>query len=63
MAILSKTCKPDNFELHNSLKFSFKNIRGLRSIYVDCKLPQTLLAFLLYERQTWMTLLILEISL
>ena len=28
---ISKTCKPDNFELHSSLKLSFKNIRGLRS--------------------------------
>ena len=31
MAILSKVCKTDNLELHNSLKFSFMNIRGLRS--------------------------------
>ena len=31
MAILSKACKPDNFELHDSLKLSFMNIRGLRS--------------------------------
>ena len=30
MAILSKACKPDNFELHNSLKLSFTNIP------VDC---------------------------
>ena len=37
MAILSKTCKPDNFELHNSLKLSFTNIRGLRSNFVDCE--------------------------
>ena len=29
MAILSKACKPDNFESHNSLKLSFTNIRGL----------------------------------
>ena len=35
MAILSKSCKPDNFELHNSLKLSFTNIRGLRSNFVD----------------------------
>ena len=26
MAILSKACKPDNFESHNSLKLSFTNI-------------------------------------
>ena len=37
MAILSKTCKPDNFELQNSLKISFTNIRRLRSNFVDCE--------------------------
>ena len=37
MAILSKACKPDNFELHNSLKLSFTNIWGLRSNFVDCE--------------------------
>ena len=37
MAILSKACKPDNFESHNSLKLSFTNIQGLRSNFVDCK--------------------------
>ena len=37
MAILSKACKPDSFELHNSLKLSFTNIRGLRSNFVDCE--------------------------
>ena len=37
MAILSKVCKPGNFELHNSLKLSFANIRGLRSNFVDCE--------------------------
>ena len=31
MAILSKACKPDNFESQNSLKLSFMNIWGLRS--------------------------------
>ena len=35
MAVLSKTCKPDNFESHDSLKLSFRNIRGLRSNFVD----------------------------
>ena len=34
---ISKACKPDNFELHNSLKLSFRNIRGLRSNFVDCE--------------------------
>ena len=37
MAILSKGCKPDNFESHNSLKLSFTNIRGLRSNFVKCE--------------------------
>ena len=37
MAILSKACKPDNLESHNSLKLSFTNIRGLRSNFVDCE--------------------------
>ena len=35
MTMLSKACKPDNFELHNSLKLSFTNIPGLRSNFVD----------------------------
>ena len=37
MAILSKACKPDNFESHISLKLSFTNVRGLRSNFVDCE--------------------------
>ena len=37
MAILSKACKPDNFESHNSLKLIFTNILGLRSNFADCK--------------------------
>ena len=37
MVILSKACKPDNFESHNSLKFSFTNIRSSCSNFVDCK--------------------------
>ena len=35
MATLSKACKTDNFESHNSLKLSFTNIRDLRSNFVD----------------------------
>ena len=35
MAILSKACKPDNFELHNSLKLSFTNIWDLHLNFVD----------------------------
>ena len=37
MAILSKACKQDNFELCSSLKLSFTNICGLCSNFVDCK--------------------------
>ena len=37
MTILSKACKPHNFESHNSLKLSFTNIRGLHSNFVDCE--------------------------
>ena len=37
MAILSKACKPDNFESHNSLKLNLTNIRGLRSKFLGCK--------------------------
>ena len=37
IAILSKACKPDNFESHNSLKLGFTNIRGFRSNFVDCE--------------------------
>ena len=66
MAILSNARKPDNFESHNSLKLSFMNIRDLRSNFVDCESflesnsPDILL---FYVRQTWMTQLILAISL
>ena len=37
MAILSKACKPDNSESHNSIKLSLMNIRGLHSHFADCK--------------------------
>ena len=37
MAILSKGCKPENFEPHISLKLRFTNIRGLRSKFVECE--------------------------
>ena len=37
MATLSKACKSDNFESHNSLKLSFTNIRGPHSNFVDCE--------------------------
>ena len=58
---ISKACKPDIFESHNSLKLRFMNIRGLRSnlLIVNLSLNQTLLTFL----KTWMTQLILVVSL
>ena len=34
---MSSQPKPDNFELLNSLKLSFTNIRSLRSNFVDCE--------------------------
>ena len=37
MVILSKACKPDNFESHNSLKFNFTNIGGLCLNVVGCE--------------------------
>ena len=37
MAILSKECKPDDFEPHNSLKLSFTNILGLCSNFARCE--------------------------
>ena len=37
MAILSKGCKPDKFDLQNSLKLSFRKIRGLHSNFVQCE--------------------------
>ena len=37
MAILSKACKPGNFESHNTLKLSFTNIRDLHLNFVDCE--------------------------
>ena len=37
MAILSKACKPDNFELHNSVDLSITSIQGLHSNIVDGK--------------------------
>ena len=64
MAILSKVCKPDNFESHNSLKLSFQILDAfIRNLIVDLSLNQTNLKLLLYVRQTWMTQMILEISL
>ena len=35
---MSQRCKPDNFELHSSLKLGFSNIQGLRSNFIGCEL-------------------------
>ena len=37
MAILSKGCKPDNFESYNSLKLNVTNIWGLCLNFVECE--------------------------
>ena len=37
MAMLSKGCEPDNFELPNSLKLTFTNIWGLCLTFIDCE--------------------------
>ena len=37
MAILSKGCKPGNFESHNSLRLSFTNIQGFSRDYAKCE--------------------------
>ena len=37
MAIISKGCKPDNFETHSPLKLSFTNICGLHSNFIECQ--------------------------
>ena len=37
MAILSKPCKSDNFELQNSLKLSFIDIPDLYLNFLDCE--------------------------
>ena len=65
MARLSKACKPDNFESHNSLKLSFTIFEAFVQILLiaNLSLNQTLLSFLLCVRQTWTTQLILAISL
>ena len=66
MIILIKRWKTDNFESHNSLNLSFTNIWGLclkliwMWVFPWIKLSWN---FLLYVRQTWMTQLILAVSL
>ena len=65
MAILLERCKPDNFQTQNSLKISFMNIQGLCSNFVECEsfFESNSLDILALWEQTWMTQLILGISL
>ena len=52
IVILSKGCKPDNFESHNSLKLSVTDMRGLRSNFIECEFFLELYSpdiFALYE--------------
>ena len=49
MAILSKACKPNNFESHNSLKLSFTKAFIQILLIANLSLNQTLLTFLLCE--------------
>ena len=37
MSILSKGCRPNNFEPHNFLQLSFTNIWGLHSNFLECE--------------------------
>ena len=37
MIILTKECKPNIFESHNSLKLNLKNIRGIYLNFVECE--------------------------
>ena len=64
MAILSKGCKPDNFESHNSRKLSFMIIRRFRSNFVDCEslLESNSPDILALGETNLVTQLILEIS-
>ena len=56
MAILSKGCKRDNFESHNSLKLALSILGVFIQIWLKVNLffNQTLLTFLHCVRQTWM---------
>ena len=64
MSMLSKVWKSDDFESHDNLKVNFTNISGFCSNIAEYEsFNETHLTFLLYVRQTWMTELILAISL
>ena len=66
MAILSKGCKPGNFQSHNPIKLNYKIFKATVQILLNVNLflnqmNQTVMTFWLYVRQTWMTQLILAI--
>ena len=69
ISIILKPCKPHNFESHNSVMLTFTNIWGLQSNFAHCESffqsnsPDIVRQTLFYVRQTWMTQLILAISL
>ena len=65
LEVATKRCKPDNFESHDSLILALQIFEAFVRILlnVNLSLNQTLVTFLLYVRQTWMTQLILAISL
>ena len=52
MATLSKPCKPDNFELNNSLKLCFTNIWGPPSNLVDCE--SFIESFIEWDKPGWL---------
>ena len=62
---ISKRCKPDNFELLNSLKFSFKNIQDLHSSFVACESfleYQALLTLLFYwDKLVWLNWFVISL--
>ena len=64
MAILSKGCKPYHFQPHTQ-NLALQIFEALIPILlnVNPSLNQTLQTFLFYLRQTWITQLILAISL
>ena len=65
MVILPKGGKPHNFEYHNSQNLALPIFEIFIRILlnVNLSLSQTLLTFLVSARQTWITQLILAISL
>ena len=65
MPILSKGCKPDTLNRITLLSVALRIFEAFVQILliVNLSLNQTLLIFLLNVRQTWMTQLILAISL